>query len=144
MAYWDSSALLKVYISEPDSAYFDRVSTTEGPVVCSAIATTEVLCALHRKDRAGELQAGSAGTVFQKFLSDAESGRIQMIPYGSEVVVEATRLVKLVFAQPRPVMLRALDAIHVSSALLARAKVVVATDRRLRAAALVAGLRVLP
>jgi hypothetical protein len=67
-----------------------------------------------------------------------------LIFYGREVEEQAEKLLGLTFAQPRTILIRSLDLIHVSSALVNRADGMVATDGRLRALAVRAGLRVLP
>ena len=58
MIYWDTSALLKLYVAEPDSAYFLRLAEeSEEPICSSAIVMTEALAAFHRKQHAGDLAA---------------------------------------------------------------------------------------
>jgi len=145
LPYWDTSALIQLYVAENDSAYFLKlVSETDEPIVSASIATTEVLCVLHRKEHLGGLKAGSARRLFRKFGADVRSGRILLISYGREVEEQAEKLLGLTFAQPRTILIRSLDLIHVSSALVSRAECMVATDGRLRALAVRAGLRVLP
>jgi predicted nucleic acid-binding protein len=143
--YWDTSALLKLYVAEPDSPYFIQLAaSTSEPIFSSAIVLTEALCALYRKEHAGELKRGAAGIISRSLTADAEAGRFIVIPYGRDIVAQTETLVRLAFGRPQAVMLRALDAIHVASALTAREDVMVATDSRLRAAAALAGLRLLP
>jgi uncharacterized protein with PIN domain len=49
--YWDTSALFKIYVPEDDSGYFvDLVVSSDQPIVSSAIAAAEMLCALYRKN----------------------------------------------------------------------------------------------
>jgi predicted nucleic acid-binding protein len=143
--YWDTSALFKVYAPEDDSGYFgDLVVSSGQPVVSSAIAMTEMLCALYRKECAGELKRGGALATYQKFVGDCRAGRIVLVPYGEQVFTAAEEIVRLAFRQARPVMVRSLDAIHVASAVTARAKVMVATDTRLRQVASMANLKLAP
>ena len=145
MNYWDTSALIKLYAPEPDSTYFlGLVSQAEGPLFTSDIARSEVLCTLYRKEHAGDLAAGAAAELFTRFLSDTGAGRIVLIPNGLEVTQKAHTLVQQAYSQPQPLLIRSLDAIHVASALTARATTVVATDTRLREVAKLLGLAVLP
>ena len=145
MAYWDTSALLKLYVAEHDSPFFVRLHASEDePVFSSAIVMTEVICALYRKEQAGDLRSGGAKAVFRKFSADVNAGNIVTVPYGADVVKEAENLVRLVFEQPRPILVRSLDLIHVSSAVAVKARVIVATDTRLRKVAALAGLKALP
>jgi len=145
MAYWDTSALLKLYVAEADSPYFlGLAARTAEPVISAAIATAEVLCVLHRKEYSRSLKPGTAKRVYRKFVSDQNAGRVLMIPFGRDVELEAERIVRLAYAQPQAILVRSLDLIHVSTALSAGATRFVATDARLRSAAALAGLRLLP
>jgi len=145
VTYWDTSALLKLYVAERDSPYFVRLLATTGErIFTSAISATEMLCALYRKEQEGDLHARGAQALFREFSADVNSGKIVPIPYGVDVVEETEKLVRLVFGQHPPVMLRSLDAVHVASALAGKAKVVVSTDARLRQVAALAKLKVLP
>jgi predicted nucleic acid-binding protein len=143
--YWDTSALLKLYLPEDDSGYFlDSVVASDQPLVSSAIAAVEMLCALYRKESVGELKRGGALAAHQRFLGDSREGRIVLVPYGEQVFTAAEEIVRLAFRRARPVMVRSLDAIHVASALTARARVMVATDTRLRQVAAMAKLKLVP
>ncbi len=145
MNYWDTSALFKVYAPEDDSGYFlDLVVSSDQPIVSSAIATAEMLCALYRKEWAGDLHSGGALATYRKFLGDCQAGRIVLVPYGEQVFMAAEEIVRLAFRVARPVMVRSLDAIHVASAVTAQARVMVATDARLRTVAAIAKLKLVP
>lgn len=145
MLYWDTSALLKLYVSEPDSPYFlDLIAGSEEPILSCNIAEVEVLCALYRKEQAGDLKTGAAGILFEEFLSDLSTGRILSIPYGMDTVEESRNLINSVYRKKRPLTIRSLDVIHLASALLSKAKSLVTTDGRLREAAKLSGLQVLP
>jgi predicted nucleic acid-binding protein len=143
--YWDTSAILKVYVAEPDSAYFlALLADTDQMVATSAITPIEILCALHRKERGGDLKRGAARIVFEKYLDDTDRGRIVEIPFGRSVTMEADAFVALAANLRKPLMIRSLDAVHIASALAGRAKSLVTTDRRLGECARLAHLNVLP
>lgn len=145
MDYWDTSAILKLYVAEHDSAFFLRlISGSEDIILSSAIVTTEVLCALFRKERAGDLKPGGTKAVYRRFTTDLRAGRVVTIPYGADVVAQVEQLMLAAFRQPEPVMALSLDAIHVASALAGKAERIVATDARLRQLAALAGLPLLP
>ena len=145
MVYWDTSALLKLYVSEPESARMVQMATSiEGPIYSSAIVTVEVISALARKERSGELSRGGSREVFTKIGRDVAVGRIAIIPFGDDVVREAAKLVRLPSAGSRRVMIRALDLIHLASAVAVRSRSIVTTDARLRELAALAGMEVLP
>ena len=145
MNYWDTSAVFKIYAPEDDSGYLGDLIVSSGQaVVSSAIAMTEMLCALYRKECAGELKGGGALATYQKFVGDCREGRIVLVPYGEQVFTAAEEIVRLAFRRARPVMVRSLDAIHVASAVTVRARVMVATDARLRQVASMAKLKLAP
>ena len=145
MAYWDTSALIKLYASELDSEYFlELAAEADEAIVSSAVATTEVLCVLHRKEHARVLRRGGAMRLLRQFRADVQSSRILLIPYERDVETESEKLAALAFRGPRPILIRSLDLIHVCSALACRAGRMVATDARLRSVARLAQLDVMP
>lgn len=145
MDYWDTSAALKLYVAEPDSARFlDLIASSVEPILTSAIASAELLCAFHRKEAGGDLRRGSAGALFRRFRSDCAAGRIVLIPYGTDVLEEAEKLARLAYAGRQPTPVRSLDLIHVASAVASGARRMVATDRRLRELAARTRLEILP
>ena len=145
MTYWDTSALLKLYVPEPDSAHLlDLLSLENQPLYSSAIATVEVLCAVHRKERSGGLRPGSFASILLKFRADCGGGRIVLIPYGDDVAAKAEQVVRLALRRRQLGMIRSLDAIHIASALSVGAKTMVATDLRLREVAALAKLKLEP
>lgn len=145
MDYWDTSALLKLYAPEPDSAYFlERVAVSRRALLTADIAKAELLCALNRKEHAGDLRAGGATALFARFDQDVSEGRIVLVPYSQDVFTNVQRLVKVAYATSPALMIRSLDAIHVASAVLSKAEVVVVTDVRLRDVAALMGLTTEP
>lgn len=145
MMYWDSAAILKIYVEEPDSDVFEHLlARFGGPIHVSAIAWVEVLCALHRKACVGDLGPDQADSALDKYRSDSAAGRILYIGYGNDVVAEAERIMSLNSRQERSIMIRSLDLIHLASAIAGRAEALVTTDTRLRRLASLARLPVLP
>ena len=145
MNYWDTSALLKLYVPEPDSPQFlDLIAETGRPIGSSAIAAVELLCAAHRKEQVGDLKKGGAASAFARFQQDCASGRIVSIPFGDEVLSQAQAVIRAAVSRSREPLLRSLDVIHVATALILRAPAVVATDRRLREMAASVNLKTLP
>ena len=126
LLYLDSSAILKVAVSEPESkALFELLG--DWPLrVSSELSRTEVLRALRR--------AGASPAAFrrgQKILD-----RIGMMPVDTRILGDA--------AAVKPAELRSLDAIHLASALSLRDELaaVVTYDTRLSVASAGAGLNV--
>ena len=56
-----------------------------------------MLCALYRKELAGDLKLGKTEKVYGKFLADAKAGRIVLLPYSDDVVAAAQKLAQLAF-----------------------------------------------
>ena len=117
--YLDSSALVKLVVSEPESmALIERLKAWPERV-CSALALTELPRAL---ERAG--LGAAANRRAREVL-----GRIALVDVDRRILATAATL------EPRT--LRTLDAIHLATALAVREdlEIVVTYDRRLRAAA---------
>jgi predicted nucleic acid-binding protein len=143
--YWDTSALLKLYIPENDSAYFiGLIAKTVEPVWTSAIAAVEFHAAMVRKERAGDVRRADGTRALNRFQKDCAAGRITRIPCGDETTLKAQELVGLARVNRRVVMIRSLDAIHVASALSVLADGIVTTDIRMREVAAMAGLKIIP
>jgi predicted nucleic acid-binding protein len=145
VTYWDSSAILKLYVTEPDSDYFMALAGAKHVRVhSSAILTVEALCAFSRKEQEGRITPHVAARVYQDLARHIEAGRIVLSPYGPGIVTEAHRVLTLIRQTKTPRVLRSLDLIHLASALEGKATSFVATDIRLREIAALAGLKVLP
>ncbi len=145
MSYWDASGLLKLYLQESNSlVYRGLAAQSGGPFITSAIADTEVLCAFLRKERMGDIPQGAALALLAKFRADVAARKIVLVPYGIEVQYEADHLLLAAVRQKQMPLLRALDAIHIASAMHAKATALITADERMRDFAGVRGIRVAP
>ena len=117
LTYVDSSAIVKLAIAEPESPALRRYLSRRRPLVCSALARTEVTRAL--------LPAGAEAVA----RGHEVLRRIQLVRINDRVLNDA--------GQMQPHELRSLDAIHLASArLLGKAlKMIVTYDERMAAAA---------
>ena len=128
--YLDSSAVLKRVLAEPESddlvARLDRHYAEGDVLVSSSLAWIEVARAL-RSRRAATLA---------EITDDVEAALsgVSEHPLAAEVVALAQRV--------DPAVLRSLDAIHLASALLLKADVVLTYDKRLATACIDGGLTV--
>jgi predicted nucleic acid-binding protein len=122
--YLDSSAIVKLVAREPESEALARVIAKDPDVVSSALAWTEVVRAA-RRTRSNIARA-------EKVVAS-----IPMIPIDDGILRRA--------ADIPPVTLRALDAIHIATALSVREDLaaVVTYDARLADAAAELDLRTL-
>src|ERR1700682_968999 len=83
--YLDSSALVKLYVPEPESDRLDGFLRGRRGLMLSELAITEVLSAVARRKRDGGLRANHAIQIRDALMADAESGafdRLELKPAG--------------------------------------------------------------
>jgi predicted nucleic acid-binding protein len=144
MVFWDTSALLKLYINEPDSNTFTALAESEEPLAISSWTTHEMLCGLHRKELLRDLKRGGAEAIYQRLLRQIAAGTLQVIAYTATVAQRTSEVIRACYGARTPVAIRSLDALQLASALGGGAVEIVSTDARLRAGAKIFNLRVLP
>lgn len=130
-AYVDASALVKLFVPEPESDDLNQALAGLTDVIVSDLALTEMASALGRRTRE---EAQRLYREASKLL--AASHRAELTP----PIHRRAEQLMLTLAMP----LRALDALHLATALDARAATVVTFDPRLRDAASSQGLFVEP
>jgi uncharacterized protein len=137
--YVDSSALAKLYVAEAESDKLDAFLRGKVGLMISELAITEVLSAVARKKRDGELEPEPAARIREALLADADSGSFARLHLDPSVHRAAERLLLTTDSVP----LRTLDALHLALAFSGAATHVLTFDRRMRAAALQSGLNVI-
>jgi predicted nucleic acid-binding protein len=143
--YWDTSTLLKLYVTEQDAAYFiNLVANSKTPILTSGITKIELTATFYHKESIGELAKGKADQHLGELAEDIEAGRIVITPVNEDIILQAEKVIEKSYTAPKPLMIRSLDVVHVASALASKASVLVAIDSRLRDVALMMGLKVLP
>ncbi|MGC2354161.1 MAG: type II toxin-antitoxin system VapC family toxin [Candidatus Udaeobacter sp.] len=145
MAFWDTSAVFKLYVRERDSERVRAVIriSAETPII-SQLSLAEMYRALWAKEFARAIPSGQADATYQQFSEDVAAGVFALIPFGRDVQDEFERIVPICYRASPVVPVRALDGLLLASALIARTPEVVSTDSRMRAAGALLGLRVLP
>jgi uncharacterized protein len=136
--YIDSSALAKLYVPEAESEKLDALLRGRFSLMISELAITEVLSAVARRKREGELLPELANQIRDAVLADADSGSFARLHLDPSVHREAERLLLATTSLP----LRTLDALHLALAFSGAATHVVTFDHRMRAAAFQSGLSV--
>jgi len=123
MLYLDSSALVKLVLTEPESSVLAGVVRTGPGMISSALARIEVIRAVRGK---GPVEEKSARLLMAS---------VDSVDITDQIINEAGRIGRL--------QLRSLDAIHLATALELRSALTgfVAYDRRLLDAAATLGLR---
>lgn len=105
-AYFDTSALVKRYVRERGSAQVGSL-LRRSDLLSSAITPVEVLSALWRRKRNGDLSEENLSATLSRVQSDRL--RWELVEVGGAVLGRAEEVVQ------RNVAMRALDAIHVAS-----------------------------
>ena len=145
MAFWDTSALVKLYVRERDSDRFREMGrSSAGVPLISQLSLSEMHRALWAKEFARAIPENRAEPTYRKFRYDIETGSIGIIPFGRDVQDEFDRIVPLCYRATPVVPIRALDGLLLASALIARMRELVSTDSRMRGPGALLRLRVLP
>lgn len=138
--YLDTSALVKLYLPEPESDDLNRLLVGRHDVVVSDLAVTEIVSSLCRRRREGSLTTAVVTRLHRALLGHMEAGVYRR----SELIPAAHREAERLLISLGTVPLRAADALHLALALGAEAASLLTWDRRLGAAARAIGLGVFP
>lgn len=111
VAYYDTSALLKYYVSETGSDWVTQQLTQRTVVLTSSLTLVETSCAFARRLREGVLASDECAKLEAAVDYDAE------YHYHILEVTRATLQAARKLAKRHP--LRAYDAVHLATALLA-------------------------
>lgn len=135
--YLDTSALVKLFVPEPESDSLNQALLGARGVILSDLALTEMASALGRRTREGVLTRRQASHLHREALKLTASCRhVELTPPVHR------RAEQLLLSVPMPI--RALDALHLATAIEAGAATMVAFDQDLRAVAASQGLLVAP
>ncbi len=138
--YCDTSALLKLYVLEPDSDDFNRTVEGRDDLVVSDLVITEVASALSRRLRQGAVTHERIRRVLHDIVGRCNDGVYRRVELTRDVHRRAEHFLLNLTAIP----LRAGDALHLALATWARATSLASFDARLRAAARAVGLTLYP
>jgi predicted nucleic acid-binding protein len=135
--YLDASALVKLFVPEAESDELNHALTGLSDVIVSDLALTEMASALSRRTREQRLTRGEARRLYQ------EATKLYAVLHRAELTPPIHRRAeRLMLSLTMP--LRALDALHLATALSAEAATVVTFDPRLREAAASQGMFAAP
>ena len=144
MIYWDTSAIVPLYIEEPSTSFWETVLEEAEPTPRSSqLALTEFGYALHHKIVRGILEERAAQAVMAKFSADCEAGRWALYPLGGDIIKASLEVAVRCRSIPCPVLLRSLDGLHLGTARVLSCNRVATGDRRLADAAKATGMRIL-
>jgi predicted nucleic acid-binding protein len=135
--YLDASAFVKLFVPEPESDNLNQALAGLTDVIVSDLALTEMASALGRRTREQRLTREEAQRLYR------EASKLHAASHHAELTPPIHRHAeRLMLSFPIP--LRALDALHLATALDAEAATVVTFDPQLRDAAASQGLFVAP
>jgi len=144
MSYWDTSCLVKLYTPEGDSSAFASYLASHPSCVTADLSLLEFWATVRRKEAEGTLAAGQAQKVQTALETDAVAGAVSLIEVNRQVRIEYKTVVEVCLSQTPPIYIRTNDAQHLAAAKCAGETEIVATDKKLRDAALLLGFTVFP
>jgi predicted nucleic acid-binding protein len=145
MAFWDTSALVKLYVRERDSEHFREIMRTAGDIpIISQFSEAEMHRALWAKELSRTIPEHRAEATYLEFRSDVQSANIEIVPFGRDAQHEFDQIIQICHRATPVVPIRTLDGLLLASALTARTPELVSTDSRMRDAGVLLRLRVLP
>lgn len=144
MSYWDTGCLVKLYTPEPNSAAFAAYLATHPAFVTAELALLEFWATVRRKEAEGTLAPGEARKVQTALEGDVAAGAITLVAAGDGMKLEYKKVVEKCLAQSPPIYIRTNDALHLAAAICAGENEIIATDKKLRDAALMLGFAVFP
>ena len=144
MSYWDSSALAKLYLSEPDSAVFQSLAERPVPLRTSPLGQFETILTIRRQESDGRLDTQTADFLADELLVDLASDVIEIVASDFDIHAEFQHVLQTCLRRSPPILLRTLDALHLAAALHVSETELVSNDVRQRAAAVALEMTVLP
>jgi hypothetical protein len=127
-----------LFVPEPDSEALNQALLGAEDVIVSDLALTEMASALGRRLREGRLPLAEARRLHR------EAEKLAAACHRVELTPPVHRRAERLLLSSHDIPLRALDALHVATALTTDAATLVTYDPRMRAAAASQGLVVVP
>jgi predicted nucleic acid-binding protein len=129
--YLDTAVLLKLFVREPDSEFFGKLTDGES-ISSSVLAWTEVWSAMLGKERAGVLTVQERRRAWAAFEENVEEETIELASLNPSIFKKANRIMEQCHPQ---VALRSLDALHLATCDQLQDWPLCTTDVRMRQAA---------
>ena len=144
MSYWDTSALAKLYLVEPESETFDRLAQRPVQIRISPLVRYEARLTFLRREREGAIAAHTAVVLSRRLDQDISAGKVEVIAANMAIETEFEQVVQACMNRVTPISIRTLDALHVAAALSVGETEFITNDLRQRSAANAVGMTVLP
>lgn len=137
LIYVDTSVLAKRYLVSPQSDAVEAMLEQEAHrFVLSSLCAVELESMVARRSREAAGKGLDRHRARLRIDDDMRSGFFQIVPLDTSILIAA----RLCIAEGAP--LATLDALHLASALAARAEVLATDDKQFARAARAAGLKV--
>jgi predicted nucleic acid-binding protein len=144
MSYWDSSALVKLYVVENDSPQFEQLASDDTRIVTASLARFEVSTTFWRKQAEGAIATGDAELFIQQLDDDTAGGDVEVVMIDDAVAQQFFDVLKTCYTESPPLLIRTNDGLHLAAAKISGETEFVTADIRQRDAAVVLGFTVLP
>ena len=135
--YIDTSALIKLYVAEPQSEKVEKFIDTLSPPLISSLSILEWHCAMNRRLRTGAFDEHYHQMARAEFARHLASGAFRVHALHEGLYAQATYLLDSV----SPLSLRTLDALHLAAAQSAQARSIATADKVMAQAATQLGLQ---
>lgn len=130
--YFDTSYLLKCYITEHGSREVQKLAVEKQHITCCVYGKMELLAAFHRKLREKEIDKDTHDILLRQFDLDEEQGLWKWIPMTATLIDSVTQIFHEL---PRNVYLRTADGLHLTCARDNGFREIFSNDRHLLEAA---------
>jgi len=140
IVYADTSFLFSLYVPDANSSAAAVImKRIKPPLLATDFAEFEFINALNWRIFRKELRASEVQAVLLSFSMDVHDGLIRIVPISAATFAHARRIAR---TQTRVLGTRALDVLHVASALALRASSFCTFDKNQAKLAAAVGLRV--
>ena len=116
MSYWDSSALVKLYVQELDSTEFRELAVNASRVATGSLTRHEVRTVFRRREAEGVLPSGEAAALYDELTADIAVADIVIQPETADMEREFGAVLEACFRKHR----RPLSALTMRCILLLR------------------------
>jgi predicted nucleic acid-binding protein len=106
MSYWDSSALVKLYVQELDSEEFRELAVKTSRVATGSLTRHEVRTVFRRREAEGVLPSGEGAALYEELTADIAAADIVIQPDTADLEREFGAMLEACFSQTPPTFIR--------------------------------------